>query len=142
MQNNSKRNNSYKNFYSPPDSSDTPSSMSEQKQSKKISDFFSKEPTNKPESVIVQPKQYFNESMDLNHPIYDILLHKEIARLEQIFNSLGFDEENLKEKEEKSNEVKSDNKNNFSNSEEEIPDESNDNEYRCGRYNGYGKSDR
>ncbi|CAG8804377.1 9873_t:CDS:2 [Gigaspora margarita] len=59
------------------------------------------------------------------------------------YNDVYFDEEDLKEEEGESNEVKSDDENDSSNSEEEMPDESDDDGYSgCGGYNEYGESDR
>ncbi|CAG8649206.1 10131_t:CDS:1 [Racocetra fulgida] len=112
------------------------------------------------QSVKIGDDSDSDESIDSNHPIHDILLREEIARLERISNSPGnsaptpqmtpakadnyddvyFDEEDLKEEEVETNKVKSDNENN---SEEEMPDESDDDGYSgCGGYNEYGESDR
>ncbi|CAG8746471.1 35614_t:CDS:2, partial [Racocetra persica] len=56
------------------------------------------------------------------------------------YDDMYFDKEDLKEKKIEINKVKSDDENN---SEEEMPDESDNNRYSgCGGYNEYGKSDR
>ncbi|KAF0411948.1 hypothetical protein F8M41_008075 [Gigaspora margarita] len=98
MQNDPKGNNSYKNFHSLPDSSDTPSSMSEQKPSEEMSDFFSEEPANELESVIAQPEQCKPNTVDA---FLDEMHKKSVSdgirqiqralRIDNLFDKIGED---------------------------------------------------